>query len=141
MKIIFFLLIILFFPFFSNSQVLKFKALKAQIILNDKYGNYMLAGDEVSIGNGGLDVEINLNNKILHIANNEAGNFNINSLVENYKDSFSNNWTIFQCLDKDGNSCIVRLRFDESDNRYNSYLYIDYKSKIIVYKMKKDSSE
>lgn len=139
MKFAWFLIITLL-PFLGQSQNLKFKALKVQIVLNDKYGKYMLTGDEGST-EGGLDVEVNLNNATLRVANDEAGIFNIKSIVEVYKDTFTNTWTVLQCIDKDGKSCTVRLRFDLSDQSYNSYLYIDYTDKIIVYKMRKDSSK
>lgn len=141
MKPISLFILVISFPILSYSQLLKFKAIKVQFVLNDKYGYYIGVSEETTVQGGSMDIEFNFSNEILYIANKTAGDFNIKGVIENYDDTLAQSWTILRCIDKDGNSCIARLCFTPKDRIYDAILFIDYKEKTIIYKMVKDPTK
>jgi hypothetical protein len=125
-------------PAYSNAQILKFKAVSVQVIVNDKYGNYLTTGKEESNGDG-PSIEINLDNGIITSTNPEMGNYALTGM-ENYVDTFKLNWTVFKAVDKKGNHCTIRLLIYSPavGNLYDAKLFLDTKETVIVYKLIKD---
>lgn len=115
---------------------MRFKADSLRVIMKDKYGEFVTAGDWSFLV---MPIIVDVPKQLINTYTPSEKKYDIIG-VDNYIDAHAGSWVKFNCLDKDGMKCNIRIWFDsakDSNGNVNPFaeMYLDYPTFTMQFKV------